>query len=533
MCLNALTDTGCRRRARLARCFRIDVDAHECAEPTMGHGESFSERTGNDNERNNGDTAGGCDQCWPDHNDDHGDNTTCSCRQTNEANAKSDVCDVSTCIHEGARGPRIGYLSVSSFLAHPILFLLFFSGPEEMEDASDAIAEAREAEDADDDMSEQQSVIMRESAIYNPAPIPASTQNLSLMSETSRRASAIHVNEADSSTAELMPRTHTMENVLTRESEYSRDSADSADSTRPLSEVPSESPPDYETEQGHNAIQNPPGLSSSPEPSSEHSSGFTTASQASANANTANRRSVFRGFNLFNLGGSSNGANSSTQPPLSEEPRSSNLSSSPPDARTSTTTRHVRHRSSQSGMGSGSTFSVPFRTLSRQRSTTTLRSTPSRPNLTSPSALSINSISISAPLSHTLMRTEIRYPRGGPTPEQIKLISSRESLGRFGVPYGRDAIEHAQNSRLELALDPPPAFESPADEGGPSAARDEGEGEEMPEGHEDNDDRHEPSSSSNTAQRSRSHSTDRRSSPERRQDGDSTIPPRLLVPLFM
>lgn len=426
-----------------------------------------------------------------------------------------------------------------SFLVLPILFLLFSSGPEEMEDASDAIAEAREAEDADDDMFEQQSVIMRESAIYNPAPILASTQNLSLMSETSRRASAVNVDEAgnaDSSTAELMPRSHTMENVLTRESEYSRDSADSADSTRPLSEVPSESPPDYETEQGHNVIQNPPGLSSSPEPSSrlsssEHSSGFTTASQASANANNANRRSVFRGFNLFNLGSSSNGANSSTGPLLptssAEEPRSSNLSSSPPDARTSTTTRHVRHRSSQSGLGSGSTFSVPFRTLSRQRSTTTLRSTPSRPNLTSPSALSINSISISAPLSHTLMRTEIRYPRGGPTPEQIKLISSRESLGRFGVPYGRDAIEHAQNSRLELALDPPPAFESPADEAGPSAARDEGE--ETPEGHEDNDD-HEPS---DAAQRSRSRSPDRRSSPERRQDGDSTIPPRLLVPLFM
>lgn len=374
-------------------------------------------------------------------------------------------------------------------------------------------------------------MIMRESAIYSPAPIPASTQNLSLMSETSRRASAVNVDEAgnaDSSTAELMPHSHTMENVLTRESEYSRDSADSADSTRPLSEVPSESPPDYETEQGHNAIQNPPGLSSSPEPSSEHSSGFTTASQASANANNANRRSVFRGFNLFNLGSSSNGANSSTQPPLPEEPRSSNLSSSPPDARTSTTTRHVRHRSSQSGMGSGSTFSAPFRTLSRQRSTTTLRSTPSRPNLTSPSALSINSISISAPLSHTLMRTEIRYPRGGPTPEQIKLISSRESLGRFGVPYGRDAIEHAQNSRLELALDPPPAFESPADEAGPSAARDEGE--ETPEGQEDNEDppyTDGPSSSSNTVQRSRSRSH------ERRQDGDSTIPPRLLVPLFM
>lgn len=122
MCLNALSDTGCHRRARLARCFRLDVDAHECAEPTMGHGESVSERTSNDNEGNNGDAAGGCDQCGPDHNDDHSDNTTCSCRQTNEADAKSDVCDVSACIHEGARGPRIGYLSVRFFV-----YTLFFS----------------------------------------------------------------------------------------------------------------------------------------------------------------------------------------------------------------------------------------------------------------------------------------------------------------------------------------------------------------------------------------------------------------------
>ena len=130
--------------------------------------------------------------------------------------------------------------------------------------------------------------------------------------------------------------------------------------------------------------------------------------------------------------------------------------------RPSNVNRHGRHRVTQSG-GSTSTLNLPFRTLSRQRSTTTLPSNGSRVNLTSPSVISLNSIS--APLSHTLMRTEIRYPRGGPTPEQIRLISSRESLGRFGVPYGRDAIEHAQNSRMELPLEPPPpAFEEDGDE---------------------------------------------------------------------
>lgn len=48
---------------------------------------------------------------------------------------------------------------------------------------------------------------------------------------------------------------------------------------------------------------------------------------------------------------------------------------------------------------------------------------------------------ISAPLKHTLKRTEFTYPRSGPTPDQLKFISSRESLGRFGVPFGQDAID--------------------------------------------------------------------------------------------
>lgn len=242
------------------------------------------------------------------------------------------------------------------------IFLHVCSGPEEMEDASEAIAEAREAEDPDD-MSEQHSIVMRESAIYNPAPIPASSQNVSLMGENSRRASVVNLNDAgnpDSSTAELMAHTDTIENVLTRESEYSRDSGDSADSTRPLSEVPSEAPPDYETELGHTSIHAPPGLSDASEPSphlssTEGSSAFTQASQASTTTSnsTPNRRSVFRGFNLFNIGSSSSEANSSAQPPIPtatapqepqepQEPRSSNLSTSTPTGRTSTATSTLR-----------------------------------------------------------------------------------------------------------------------------------------------------------------------------------------------
>ncbi|KAI0649946.1 hypothetical protein C8Q79DRAFT_1006267 [Trametes meyenii] len=117
----------------------------------------------------------------------------------------------------------------------------------------------------------------------------------------------------------------------------------------------------------------------------------------------------------------------------------------------------VRHRPSQSG--SGSMFSL----LSRTRSNGNLDGAGNP--LTSPSMISLNSIS--APLSHTLVRTEFTYPKSGPTPEQLKLISSRESFARFGVPYGADAIAYASASRVEL--EPPPDFEEVA---GPSGAAD-------------------------------------------------------------
>ena len=70
--------------------------------------------------------------------------------------------------------------------------------------------------------------------------------------------------------------------------------------------------------------------------------------------------------------------------------------------------------------------------------------------LTSPSSASIN---ISSPLVHTVTRTEFRFPKSGPTPEQLKFLSSRESLGRFGVPFGEDAERNYPNAR-------PPPFEA-------------------------------------------------------------------------
>lgn len=74
--------------------------------------------------------------------------------------------------------------------------------------------------------------------------------------------------------------------------------------------------------------------------------------------------------------------------------------------------------------------------------------------------------SISAPLTHTLTRAEFHAPKGGLlTPEQIKLITSREALEKFGVPYGPDAVAAFSLSRERLAdTRPPPDFESVAGE---------------------------------------------------------------------
>ncbi|KAF9450038.1 hypothetical protein P691DRAFT_811283 [Macrolepiota fuliginosa MF-IS2] len=119
-------------------------------------------------------------------------------------------------------------------------------------------------------------------------------------------------------------------------------------------------------------------------------------------------------------------------------------------------------RSHTRGTSTGSILSH-FRTLSRQKSITSHNS--SRGNLTSPSLISLNSIS--APLTHTVVRTEFTYPRSGPTPDQVRLIANRENFTRFGVPYGPDALAFASMSRVDLADgDRPPEFEEAVGTGG-------------------------------------------------------------------
>lgn len=103
-------------------------------------------------------------------------------------------------------------------------------------------------------------------------------------------------------------------------------------------------------------------------------------------------------------------------------------------------------RTHRSGSSTGSVFTLFSRTGSGSHE---------NGQMTSPSVISLNAIS--PPLTHTATRTEFAFPRTGPTSEQVKFLSSKETFSRFGVPYGPDALAFASSSsRLTL----PPDFDS-------------------------------------------------------------------------
>ncbi|KZO99063.1 hypothetical protein CALVIDRAFT_397707 [Calocera viscosa TUFC12733] len=83
----------------------------------------------------------------------------------------------------------------------------------------------------------------------------------------------------------------------------------------------------------------------------------------------------------------------------------------------------------------------------------------SQTQLTSPSMTSLTSATISAPLTHTATRVSFDYPRTGPTPQQVAFLASRESLARFGVPFGADAQAAAAAGAETASLPPPPSFD--------------------------------------------------------------------------
>lgn len=145
--------------------------------------------------------------------------------------------------------------------------------------------------------------------------------------------------------------------------------------------------------------------------------------------------------------------------------------SPPPDSRNSTLSlSHSRDPSAQSGISGAvsadfhdsprrSTVGRTHRNGSTTGSVFSFFSKTGSGNnddgpMTSPSMISLNSIS--SPLTYTATRTEFAFPRTGPTSEQVKFLSSKETFSRFGVPYGPDAVAFAASSRPDL----PPDFDS-------------------------------------------------------------------------
>lgn len=158
------------------------------------------------------------------------------------------------------------------------------------------------------------------------------------------------------------------------------------------------------------------------------------------------------------------GNNGSTNEPTTPSPPSNSRNSTLPPS-------HSRRSSAQSRFpgvafadshdsSRGPRVGRTHRTSSSAGSAFTLFSRPVPKNndvgqMNSPSLISLNSIS--PPLTHTATRTEFAFPRTGPTSEQVKFLSSKETFGRFSVPYGPDAISFAASaSKLDL----PPEFDS-------------------------------------------------------------------------
>jgi hypothetical protein len=197
----------------------------------------------------------------------------------------------------------------------------------------------------------------------------------------------------------------------------------------------------------------------------------------SATAPVTRQRSVLRGL-IDAASRALSPPHATPQPPRTFRP-SMDVASSPSPRPSNVSTRPAPARSPPAGhrataSGSGSVFSIASSAFGRAVSRNGTRSISNLPaDFTSPSTLSITSIS--APLTHTAVRTDFVYPRSGPTPEQLKLISSVESVSKFGVPYGAAAVAYASASLVNLHGPPPGFEETPSLDGVPgpsdSAAR--------------------------------------------------------------
>ncbi|KAF8128743.1 hypothetical protein EV363DRAFT_414265 [Boletus edulis] len=144
----------------------------------------------------------------------------------------------------------------------------------------------------------------------------------------------------------------------------------------------------------------------------------------------------------------------------------SDANSSTPSIRSESPALHVRSGSALSRLSTHESHDSHHsrNNLARSRSRSNshlLRAFRSHsPGHAGSSTLSVDNVS--APLLHTLTRAEFHVPKGGLTPEQIKLITSRQALERFGVPYGPDAVAFSLSRERLAETGPPPDFETVA-----------------------------------------------------------------------
>ncbi|PFH53433.1 hypothetical protein AMATHDRAFT_45323 [Amanita thiersii Skay4041] len=327
---------------------------------------------------------------------------------------------------------QISTISLPAYMKEPgDQELVIYRGPMDMEDAPQPVAIVMDVVDEDGEESPPQH---QSHNVQYPIPLDSPTDMPLLQDDGSH--------DLSSGSLHLSPTSPTRPSVDTFGD--SIDSPTSLGRLNTTSSVPQEPPPSYELA-ATQSRQNPRTEISLNEPSSPH------AAQSTFNpSDSPPRRSGFRTFlNSMNPNRQSQSVLHSPSRRVHQRINSEISVSSSHDS-------HSREGAQSRGSHrpSASASSSFFRTLSRQRSTRTLQN-----QLTSPSLISLNSIS--APLTHTTVRTEFAYPKSGPTPEQLKLISSRESFARFGLPYGADAVAFAaSNSRQDLQ--PPPDFDAAA-----------------------------------------------------------------------
>ncbi|KAF9011870.1 hypothetical protein BDQ17DRAFT_793829 [Cyathus striatus] len=318
--------------------------------------------------------------------------------------------------------------------------LVIFRGPQDMEDVTMPAATVMPPVDEDGEVSVHTG---DHSQVSRYTPMPDSPHNMPLLGDDNSGDSSPATDSPPS--ADISGQSHGMQSDNPHEtSALSR--IDSNASGQEDSDPRGEAPPYFEVVD-HSADNNQAMVTRRSVTANENPSATSSETTAILNATTPptspervpERRSGFR--NLLNrMSVNSHARGDSGHSVLTTT-----------TSREGGTASRASHRPSLSSSSPHLTSSM-FRTLSRQKSNATLASN----RLNSPSLISLNSIS--SPLTHTTIRTEFTYPKAGPTPEQLKLISSRESFAKFGVPYGADAIAYAASaSRQEL---PPPDFDA-------------------------------------------------------------------------